>query len=53
MRIAQGTFAKEHFDQDFNYFHEKDPVTKMVCLRSILQSFGGILFYRSLTINFK
>ncbi|PUZ37392.1 hypothetical protein GQ55_9G115400 [Panicum hallii var. hallii] len=27
--LRKGTFAKEHFDQDFNYFHEKDPVTKM------------------------
>ncbi|RLN19030.1 hypothetical protein C2845_PM02G01040 [Panicum miliaceum] len=27
--LRKGTFAKEHFDQDFNYFDEKDPVTKM------------------------
>ncbi|KAG2546492.1 hypothetical protein PVAP13_9KG036950 [Panicum virgatum] len=27
--LRQGTFATEHFEQDFNYFNEKDPVTKM------------------------
>ncbi|XP_022678613.1 serine/threonine-protein kinase prp4 isoform X2 [Setaria italica] len=31
--LRKGTFAKEHFDQDFKYFHEKDPVTKMTVKR--------------------
>ncbi|CAL4918657.1 unnamed protein product [Urochloa decumbens] len=31
--LRKGAFAKEHFDHDFNYFHEKDPVTKMTVKR--------------------
>ncbi|CAN6292224.1 unnamed protein product [Urochloa humidicola] len=51
--LRKGAFAKEHFDHDFNYFHEKDPVTKMTVKRhpvmnikrqdvsSIVSSFPG------------
>nr|CAB3493514.1 unnamed protein product [Digitaria exilis] len=36
--LRKGAFTKEHFDQDFNYFHEKDLVTKMIVKRHPVMS---------------